>query len=99
MSRRRFIELFASTAGVALVAACSSPPAAPGAPPATALTASGTPSKPDAAAAAPTTKPAAAAKPGGNLRIGLASEPANIDGHIRTPGSDVTLLASIRSAD
>jgi peptide/nickel transport system substrate-binding protein len=95
LSRRRLIELLASTAGIALVAACSGPAAQPAAAPATALPATTVPAgatapKPDAAASAPTTKPADSPKPGGTMRIGLASEPANIDGHIRTPGSDVT---------
>src|SRR5437773_1948973 len=32
-------------------------------------------------------KPSGQGRPGGILNIGLASEPANVDGHTRTPGS------------
>ncbi|HEY1298531.1 MAG TPA: ABC transporter substrate-binding protein [Chloroflexota bacterium] len=101
MTRRAALRLLAPAAGAAIVIACgapavpaaptSAPAAAPTSPPAPATASSGaTP----AAANAPATPVAANApttpKTGGTLRIGLASEPANVDGHIRTPGSDLT---------
>jgi peptide/nickel transport system substrate-binding protein len=93
MSRRAALRLLGSAAGTAIVVACTGPAAAP--PAATSVPAPTTapPAATSAAtpAAAATAKPAAAApRTGGTLRIGLASEPANVDGHIRTPGSDLT---------
>jgi ABC-type transport system substrate-binding protein len=75
ISRRSALKLLATSGSAVIVAACSGQIAAPASAP---TVASG-------ATIAPT-----AAKPGGTLRIGLAAEPANIDGHIRTPGSDLS---------
>jgi peptide/nickel transport system substrate-binding protein len=74
LTRRSALVLIAGTAAVA---ACTPP--APQAPPAQ-------PTQPAATGA--TAKPAAnQPRPGGTLRMGLASEPANVDGHTRTPGA------------
>ncbi|HKE94804.1 MAG TPA: ABC transporter substrate-binding protein, partial [Povalibacter sp.] len=86
MTRRAALRLLAPAAGAAIVIACSGP-AAPAAP-TSAPAAAAAPSGPTPAAANPTA--ATTPKNGGTLRIGLASEPANVDGHIRTPGSDLT---------
>jgi peptide/nickel transport system substrate-binding protein len=77
ISRRLALKLVASSSGAVLVAACSSPV------PQAAVTQI-------APTAATTQQAAAAPRSGGTLRIGLAAEPANVDGHIRTPGSDLT---------
>src|SRR5216117_1009612 len=88
MSRRSALQLLVPAAGAAILAACSGPTPSP--------SAQSTASAPDKSSGGPSTgsggtpsssaaKPAGAPKPGGTLRIGLASEPANIDGHIRTP--------------
>ncbi len=95
MSRRAALRLLVPATGAAVVFACVGPSAAPPAAPA--------PTSGAAAAAAPAgggggptagaiAQPSAVAAPktGGTLRIGLASEPANVDGHIRTLGSDLT---------
>jgi peptide/nickel transport system substrate-binding protein len=79
VSRRLALKLLASSSGAVIVAACGAP-----APPAAVTQIAPT------AATVATTQVAAAPRPGGTLRIGLAAEPANIDGHIRTPGSDLT---------
>ncbi|MBV9324430.1 MAG: ABC transporter substrate-binding protein [Chloroflexi bacterium] len=88
LSRRAALRLLAPAAGAAVVVACSGPGLAPPSAPTSAPTSSGTAAAGAPAASAAT--PAAAPKTGGTLRIGLASEPANVDGHIRTPGSDLT---------
>ena len=76
ISRRLALKLLASSSGALVVAACS-PPAFQGPVSQTTLTLT-----PNQAPASP--------KQGGTLRIGLAAEPANIDGHVRTPGSDLS---------
>ena len=76
ISRRSALKLLASSGGAAIVVACGGQVAP-------------TASSPTVATG-PTAGTVAAPKPGGTLRIGLAAEPANIDGHIRTPGSDLT---------
>src|SRR5262245_28888278 len=81
----------APTSPPATAKPAAAPTTAPAAAPAAQPTAA--PTAPPAAAKVATTAPAAqgaAPKPGGTLRLGIASEPANVDGHIRTPGSDVT---------
>src|SRR3954469_13032107 len=46
------------------------------------------PPRPPAAGTTPApAKPAGQARAGGTLRMGLSAEPANVDGHTRTPGS------------
>ncbi len=85
MSRRSALQLLVPAAGAAILAACSSQAPSSSAPPTAAA-----PAQPAGGPTAVTAKPAAAPKMGGTLRIGLASEPANVDGHIRTPGSDLT---------
>jgi peptide/nickel transport system substrate-binding protein len=91
MSRRAALRLLVPAAGAAVAFACVGPPAAPPAAPATAPAPTAGAAAPVAPAAA-TAQPSAAAAPrtGGTLRIGLSSEPANVDGHIRTIGSDLT---------
>src|SRR5689334_3522466 len=76
ISRRSALKLLATSGSAVIVAACSGQIAPSASAPTAAAVASG------GATAGP--------KPGGMLRIGLAAEPANIDGHIRTPGSDLT---------
>src|SRR4051794_28585639 len=103
ISRRSALTLLALSSGAALLAACgqgapaapasptSAPAAAPAAPaPATSAPAAATSVPASAGAAATSGTVASAPKPGGTVRVGLASEPANVDGHIRTPGSDLT---------
>src|SRR5687768_4343262 len=69
--------------GSAALAACAPP--APQAPPAAPQAPAGAPQQPTSGA---TQKPAAnQPRAGGTLRMGLASEPANVDGHTRTPGA------------
>jgi peptide/nickel transport system substrate-binding protein len=97
MTRRSALRLLVPAAGAAILVACGAPAASPAAPTfsptsvpttstATGASASGT----APAAAAPTAAPTAAPRTGGTLRIGMPSEPANVDGHIRTIGSDLT---------
>jgi peptide/nickel transport system substrate-binding protein len=99
MSRRAALGLLVRAAGVGVLIACTGPGAAPASAPTSAATAVGKPAAAGAATSTTTTAASAAGpagtaapapKTGGTLRIGLASEPANIDGHIRTPGSDLT---------
>jgi peptide/nickel transport system substrate-binding protein len=94
LRRRAALRLVLGSAGTALLAACSTSPQALA--PATAPTSAPAPNPPAPSAPTVATAPTAASTPqaqpktGGTLRIGLAAEPANIDGHIRTPGSDLS---------
>src|SRR5262245_14415579 len=85
LSRRSALRLLVPGAGAAILVACTGQAPAPSAPPTSAAA-----DKSAGAAASATAKPAAAPNPGGTLRIGISAEPANVDGHIRTPGSDLT---------
>ena len=76
LSRRSALKLLATSGTAVIVAACTSQIAPSAAGPTVASRA--------------TTGVDAGPKAGGMLRIGLAAEPANIDGHIRTPGSDLS---------
>jgi len=76
ISRRSALKLLVSSGSALVVAACTTP-----APPASVSQTTPVPA---------TSQPSGSPKQGGMLRIGLAAEPANIDGHIRTPGSDLT---------
>ncbi|MBV9578407.1 MAG: ABC transporter substrate-binding protein [Chloroflexi bacterium] len=88
ISRRSALKLLASSSGAALVLACTAGPLAP---PTSAPSVAATPvSAPGTSVQPGATSTTAAPVRGGTLRIGLAAEPANIDGHVRTPGSDLS---------
>ena len=94
ISRRSALKVLALSGSALLMAACT-PGASPPAAPTSAVTIPGTAGASTSAAgaantASTATTPSGAPKSGGTVRVGLASEPANVDGHIRTPGSDLT---------
>ncbi len=101
MSRRAALRLLVPATGAVVVFACVGPATAPPTPTpgsasgasATGASVAGTSVAATSVVSAPasaTAQPSAVPKTGGTLRIGLSSEPANVDGHIRTIGSDLT---------
>ena len=84
ISRRSALKLLAVSGSAVLLAACG-----PGAPPPSAAppapTATNSTGSTGSATIVSTAQPSSAPKSGGTVRVGLASEPANVDGHIRTP--------------
>jgi peptide/nickel transport system substrate-binding protein len=82
LSRRAALQLMASTAGMALVAACGAAQQGPPAP---------APPAPTVFATAAATRPSGQPISGGTLRVALPADLATLDGHTRTPQS----LASI----
>ncbi|MDE3077550.1 MAG: ABC transporter substrate-binding protein, partial [Chloroflexota bacterium] len=107
MTRRSALRLFASTAGMSVLAACGGTAAPASAPPSSAAPASSpaaasakprssTAPAPSVAASAPASaaaQPASQVKAGGTMRTGILTEPASLDGHLYAAGRfDTTWL-------